>query len=453
MQQRQIYTSSRRRVGRLALIALVGASVLGCATATASPSERPTNSAVSPGVALSPTATSTTSTASSKVPSTATSTKGAWSGLSWSTPSTFPDAAFIDDIVAWNGKLIAAGEIQNGTNQDAAVWDSSDGGTTWARLDHDPTTFADSRIQGILTTTSGLAAWGSVGEPVCTGQGEGMACGPFPIMLWTSPDGATWKRIADVSMFMGATIAGVTISAQGLLAVGDTGWDKPAIWVSGTGAAWERQALSSATFKDANFTGVRAAPLGYLLAGGVGNSAPTSGGVFLPDTGVAAVWWSPDGRTWTKGIVNRTDGIGSSLGYIYVGAGGMVAIGSASGAKTATAWTSTDGKTWQPIANAQTYAGVPTPAPGVPSIPSITIIDDGTHLLAVDDQTVMTVWISSDGLAWRQIAVSGNADSIPRSEARGQLIAGIFQVPGGLIMVGQQGSSPQIEIWRAIASS
>jgi hypothetical protein len=71
----------------------------------------------------------------------------------------------------------------------------------------------------------------------------------------------------------------------------------------------------------------------------------------------------------------------------------------------------------------------------------------------VDDQTVVTVWISSDGLAWRQIAVSGNADSIPRSEARGQLIAGIFQVPGGLIMVGQQGSSPQIEIWRAIASS
>ena len=445
MRQRQVCTRIRRQVGRLAAVALVGASAMGCATATASPPERPTNSTASPSVAALPTAPSATSVT--------TRSNGAWTGLSWSTPSNFPDATFIDDIVAWNGKLIAAGEIQSGANQDAAVWDSSDGGTTWTRLDNNPTTFADSRIQGILTTTSGLVAWGSVGEPVCTGQGEGMACGPFPIMLWTSPDGAAWKRIVDVSVFKDATIAGVIISAQGLLAVGNAGWDKPAIWVSGTGDAWERQALPSATFKGANLTGVRATTSGYLLAGGIGNSAPTSGGVILPDAGVAAVWWSPDGRTWTKGIVNRADGIGSSLGDIYVGAGGMVAIGSASGAKTATAWSSSDGKVWQPIANAQTYGGVPTPAPGVPSIPSFTIIDDGTHLLAVDDQTVVAVWISSDGRAWQQIAVSGSADSIPRSGAHGQLISGIFQVPGGLIMVGQQGSSSQIEIWRATASS
>ncbi len=455
MQQPQICPSSRRRVGRLALVALVGAGVLGCATTTASPSERPTNSAASPAFALSPTATSTTSTASSRVPVTATPSNGAWSSLSWLTPSIFPDAAFIDDIVAWNGKLIAAGEIQNGTTQDAAVWDSSDGGTTWARLSNDRLTFADSRIYNLVTTPSGLVAWGTVGEPACTGQGEGMTCGPFPIMLWTSPDGATWKRIADVSMFKGATIGSVTFGAQGLVAVGDTGWLQPAIWVSATGAAWQRQTLPSAPFRDAHFSDVRATTSGYLVAGGIGGQPPTSGGVMLDSTAIAAAWWSPDGRTWTKGTVSRANGVGTSLGSIYIGASGMVAVGSATGSKTATAWTSTDGQTWRPIANAQTYAGVPTPAPGAPSIPSFTISDDGTHLVAVGmgDQMAITLWAATDGVTWRQLPSSGSTDSVPHWPAdSGQTFNRAFVVPAGLIVIGQQVSGSQIQLWHATAS-
>jgi hypothetical protein len=269
-------------------------------------------------------------------------------------------------------------------------------------------------------------------------------------MLWTSADGAAWTRITDLTTFKGAKIADITLSPQGLIAVGDTGWTEPAIWVSSTGAVWQRLSLPSARFKDAHFWSIRVTASGYLLAGGVGNTEPVSGGVAAPDTGAAAVWWSLDGRTWTKGTVNRTDGVGSSLGYIYVGPAGLIAVGPASSSRTATAWASVDGRTWQPIANRQIYGGVPTPAPGVPSIPSFTIVDDGSHLFALDDQTALNVWTSSDGLTWRQMPFSGAVDSIPSA---GWLIEGLDSVADGLILVGQDGSSSPIELWHATLAS
>lgn len=453
MHERQVLTERRRRIGGLAVILLVGASAFACTTATASLSERPMSPSASPSVVPLPSVTPTTLTGRPTASSATSHSNGTWTGLSWSAPSAFPDASSIDDIVAWNGKLVAAGEIQNGANQDAAIWNSSDGGTTWTRLDNDATTFADSQIANLVATPSGLVAWGWVGQPVCTGQGEGTTCGPTPIMLWATPDGASWKRVADVSTFKGATIAGVTVGPQGLVAVGDTGWEEPAIWVSATGAVWQRLTLPSATFKDAHFSDVRSTASGYVLAGGTGNSAPTSGGALLPDTGSAAVWWSPDGRTWAKGTVDRTDGVGTSLGSIHLGASGMVAVGSATGGKSATAWISTDGRTWQPIANAELYAGVPTPAPGASSIPSFTMSDDGTHLLAVGvgDQLAISMWVSTDGATWQQLPFSGSTDLIPHWPGdQGPTISKAYLVPGGLIVIGQQGASSQIPLWRVV---
>ncbi len=367
--------------------------------------------------------------------------------LRWSAPVTLQDASFIDTVVGWNGKLIAAGRVPSATNEDAAIWESSDGGATWTRLDTGTSTFADSGVSGIVRTPSGgLLAWGRAGEPVCTGQGAGTTCGPFPVMLWTSADGTAWTRITDMAAFKGATIADITLSPHGLVAVGDTGWTEPAIWVSSTGESWERLSLSSAMFNEAHFSSIRVTASGFLLAGGVGNIEPVSGGIEAPDTGTAAVWWSLDGRTWTKGIVNRADGVGSSLGSIYVGSDGLVAVGAASGGKTATAWVSVDGRIWKPIANRQLYADVATPAPGAPSIPSFTMVDDGTHLFALNNESALGVWMSSDGVSWQQMSFTGEIESIPSS---GQWIEGLFSVPDGLIVVVQGGASSPLELWHA----
>ena len=423
-----------------------------------SPSPTATASESNPAPTGSPEPTATASGSNpaiipSPVPSATSPANGAWTGLRWSAPSVLPDAVNVGPIVAWNGGFMAAGQIQGAAGQEAAFWRSSDG-TTWTRVGINEAAFAgETQVRELVATPSGLVASGTVGQPACTGLGEGSTCGLFPVMVWTSPDGVTWTRIADLSTFKGATIDGVTFGAQGLVAVGDTGWDAPAIWVSTTGAAWQRASLPTATFKDAHVSGVSATSSGYLLAGGIGNSAPTSGGVLLPDLGVAAAWTSPDGRTWTKDTVNRVDGVGSSLGSIYIGARGMVAVGEATGGKTSAAWVSTDGRTWQPVNIDNLFGGSAAPS-GAPTLPALDIADDGTHLVALDTNQQLTVriWISSDGVTWQQLPASGATDQIPSSSGGGSYYTACL-APGGLmIVVGEPaGGSGQTLLWRVTA--
>jgi hypothetical protein len=251
-------------------------------------------------------------------------------------------------------------------------------------------------------------------------------------------------------MFGGGTIANVTFGADGFVAVGDSGWDSPAIWCSDFGTTWQRLTLPSSTFSAAHFSSVSATTYGdattsgYALGGSIGGTAPVSGGVAAPNTGVAAAWWSPDGRTRTKATVNRNPGVGTSLGGIDVGASGWVAVGSAEGGKAAAAWTSTDGRIWQPIALGN--FGAPAPAAGVPTLPGLIVRSDGRHLVAIDeDQSSILMWISSDGVSWRRLAFAGSIDTIPSAYSTA------YVVPDGMIVLGQQGSSPAIPVWRLTA--
>jgi hypothetical protein len=438
---------SARAISAVALIGAVAVIVVSLHNSTVNPgpSGSPSNSSVSQTPSGSATATPTgsplaTPTGASKTSAPA---NGPWADLRWSAPSSLPGAFDITGIVAWNGDLIALGDVQgSGSKLEPAMWRSS-GGTDWTGVSLDAATFADARISSLLATPSGLLAVGWVGEPVCTGQGAGTTCGPTPVMLWTSPDGVKWTRVPDISMFEGATISAVDVGPRGLVAVGDTGWSSPAIWTSNTGTVWQRQTLPAATFKDAHFSAVRVTPSGFVIGGSTGDSAPTPGGVQPPSTGVAAAWWSPDGQTWTKATVNRSGGLGTSLGAIEVGSRGLVAVGSASGGKGGVAWTSTDGHTWDPIGVA--YYGA-TPAPtGVPELPSFTIHDDGTHLIAFGDYVGgrgLPIWVSSDGSAWQQLSFSGATDTLPAN------FGNVWLVPGGLTATGGLGSA---QVWGATA--
>jgi hypothetical protein len=452
------WMASLEAVAAVVLIAAIVGIALGLRGSGTGPASSARASAtplvVAPSGSFEPslmTAVPSGSAPSTPAPSVVLPVTGEWRGLSWSETAVIPDSQYgINDIVAWNGGFVAVGFVpvpygSAGTaDEQVAFWSSPDG-TTWTRTGIDGTPFTAGAVSGLVATSSGIVAWGTLGQATCTGQGEGMTCDPTPVMLWTSPNGAKWTQVADVSMFGGATVTNVTVGAQGLVAAGDTGWDSPAIWVSVTGATWQRLTLPTSTFAAAHFSSVRATAAGYVLAGATGGTAPVSGGVAAPSTGVAAAWWSPDGRTWTKGTVNRTSGIGTSLGSIDVGASGMVAVGSAEGGKAAAAWTSTDGRTWQPIALG--YFGAPTPAAGVPTLPGLVVRSDGTHLVAIDeDQSSILMWISSDGVNWRRLAFSGSTDTIPSTYGNA------FVVAGGLIVLGQQGSSPAVPVWRLTAT-
>jgi hypothetical protein len=417
----------------IAAVVVVGAIIVAALSLRGSPG----------GVgASSPTATSPTQVGPSPTGQTQTPTPtsgpssaaGDWQGLSWSAPASFPDAGAPTDIVAWRGQLIAAGRVPNGTSYAAALWRSADG-TTWQRV-NTPAFAGSSQIRGLLATPAGLLAWGFDGEPTCSGEGAGMTCGAFPLMIWTSSDGSTWTPIADVSMFAGAAISDVAYGAYGFVAAGEDSSAQPTTWASDTGAVWTA-APDQAAFNNAQFSSLRATASGYVLGGSVGGSAAA--------TGVAAAWWSTDGRTWTRATVERANGVGTSLDSISVGADGMVGVGSASGGKAGTAWTSTDGRTWRPIAVA--YAGAVIP-PGTPALPSWSVVGDGQRLIAVagDNASGLVMWASTDGSSWQRLTFSGATSTIPSA------VDGSFLVPSGLIAVGGPAGSQTRSVWQITAT-
>ena len=376
---------------------------------------------------------------------------GPWSGLRWSAPLGIPDASFVTSMVSFDGALYAAGEAVSGTVAEAAVWRSADG-RTWTRLGRAGSQFAGAQMVVLVVTRDGLVAWGADGQGACQGQGAAATCSPAPLMLWISPDGVTWTPIADASPFAGATISAIADGPAGLVAVGDTGWNAPAIWVSGTGATWTRLELGAA-FAQAHLSTVRAAGPGYVVGGGTGSQqVSVTGG---PDGTVpttAAAWWSADGRTWTKASVEGPGSGGSNLAMIYAGSEGLVAVGATSDGRDSAAWTSPDGRTWVPIA-----ASVSGAAPGAASLPSYTLADDGTHILAVADtsQPLLSYWVSTNGTDWRELALSGATATDPANavpQQTGRWLRQVFLVPDGLVATGWgTGDTTGTPVWHATA--
>jgi photosystem II stability/assembly factor-like uncharacterized protein len=103
---------------------------------------------------------------------------GAWTstdgGRTWSAavvedgPATQPRSGGISDLAVDKPGLIAVGSIQPPSGQgwpgSAAVWRSSDGGSTWTRLPDDPT-FGRAAMSRIVATSTGFIVFGSVDDP------------------------------------------------------------------------------------------------------------------------------------------------------------------------------------------------------------------------------------------------------------------------------------------------
>jgi hypothetical protein len=446
-------------VAAVLVLAVVTLVLVGLRNSTIGPaaSATPSAPATAPAVVApaSPTAPSATAT-----PSVVARVPGPWSGLRWSAPTAFPSPMGVDGLVAFGGQLYAIGQIQAGSAVETVVWRSSDG-TTWTKLVQGGATFAGAGVLDLLATPSELVAWGQDGEPVCTGQGAGQTCGPVPQMIWTSTDGFTWTKASDVSSLAGATIQNIASGPAGLVAAGSDRSGAPAVWTSATGATWSRANLPSSLFPGAAISDVRATTTGYVLAGAVNVTSPpaTGGGVVVGVQGTAAAWWSSDGRSWVRANVQRQNGLGTSLGQIFVGAQGLVAVGTASAeSKTGTAWSSTDGRSWTPMAAG--YAGAPSPAAGEPVLPSFSIQDDGTHLTATDmSSETMRWWSSTDGVSWTPLALSGATATTPVWSGdpanANRWFDRAFVVPGGVIVVGSGNGSPDApgRVWVAEAES
>jgi len=160
-------------------------------------------------------------------------------------------------------------------------------------------------------------------------------------VVWTSPDGQSWRRVDGQPGFVHAAISSVAASGARLLAVGygtDPGGEHaPRIWRSTDGAEW---AVVSPEGLPTGATLGSLTPLrdGFLL--GVGRSAPsgeTSG----------SLWRSTDGLAWQEVVVG--DYLAVPHWFVHAVGDGYVALGQRSADAAGRApvlMRSVDGATW-----------------------------------------------------------------------------------------------------------
>jgi hypothetical protein len=411
--------------GLSVLLAACGSGVtISAAAPSASPGAIPTASATPAIATPGPTPASSASF-------------GTWSGLRWETPALTAPYETVADVVAFAGGYVAVGQLQTEHGNEAAVWTSPDW-RSWTRTFLDVPAAGDSTLWYVLPAGSGLVAIGSSGVQHCVPPpGEGQVCDPLPIGVWTSADGRTWRQTPMPTTFAAATIASVAAGPSRLVLVGDTGWDKPAIWTSTDGVAWHRETLASAMFTKAHLRGITAARGGWVLTGFVGGSKPICC-VSGPSASTPAAWFSPDGMRWQAARVDGTkQAIGDGIGRLFVGRDGLVAWGV--GDKSSSGWTSPDGRRWSPR----------PPSDGTPVIPWAS---DGQRIIGESfaGHNDLALWVSTDGTAWEPLTATGAVDQMPGWSGPGVSADAAFVFPTGVGFIGQNGTDRD-PLWFAVA--
>lgn len=325
------------------------------------------------------------------------------------------DGAEMAAVTAGGPGFVAVGVTGNGVGEawgvrNAAVWTSPDG-VTWSRVPHDDAVFGGDGDQEMVSVTAGGPGLVAVGyrfdEPGRSGVYPG---------VWISPDGATWSAVSlDQNAFGDGTAAmtSVTAGGPGLVAVGQDNWSA-AVWTSPDGITWTRVPHDPVVF-GTGLVGddlwVPQTAMRDVIVGGPGLIAVGEGGVWggsengieHESSGVAIVWTSPDGTTWTR--VPHDENVFGGEGFqkmssVAAGGPGFVAVGEYELNNTGRAivWNSPDGYTWTRVPYDETVFG---PDPAVDpdqSMSDIAALDYG--LIAVGTAT----WTSPDGNTWTRIS-------------------------------------------------
>jgi len=342
-----------RRIGTIVLALAVAAAAIGGvveAIRRAEPSPRPAN-----------------------LPS----TPEAWSRLR---PDPLPDG--VDSLLAAGPGLVAYG----GEYGEAVVWTSSDG-LAWSRV---PDDLGPGQIIDVAIGGPGLVAvgWGNEGQSP-------------PGVVWSSADGFSWTRLPDDPVFEDALPLAVSSGGPGLVAVGY------GAWFSSDGVTWERASLPR--------------PPAYLtdVTEGEGLLVAVGGGLRDPDrraprpaTGVATIWTSIDGMSWTSvPIDGDVFPPGSRVNHVTGGPEGFVAIGSL-GYQRPAVWVSADGEQWRLVSRGQKALAWPLTlnsvtagdggyvAAGTGLGASRFLCPSGNENCAYDEAVVLT---SVDGKTWVRV--------------------------------------------------
>ena len=213
-----------------------------------------------------------------------------------------------------------------------AVWRSTAGGP-WERLPQ-LEQMQHGVIDGVLSTGSGLVAFGWTGEDAA------------PI-VWKSVDGAAWTRMSDLAGWDQVTAMGVAPAGE-LLAFG-TRYSQELD---------DLELLAATSGDGVNFTPAAVPQLAGTTIHGLtaGNGGLVAvGDTDNPDLGVTAVTLrSVDGATWTQTSAMDDSFAGGSAGFVHATTTGYLALGAVPstddfGIASGTSWFSADGLGWRSL--------------------------------------------------------------------------------------------------------
>ncbi len=425
----------RPRLGSIRLVAVGLAAlflVTGCSVAGASPSQTTGSSVfVSPTTlgSASPSATSPSPEPSVPTPGpsaasfTTAGVTSNWTGLSWTQlPSDHPllKADFGVQLLAWQHGYVLYGTTGGG--EKGIVWTSPDG-QTWTQV----TAIAAPKVL-VAASPAGLVA--VAGDPYAAVPSE---------TVWTSSDGVAWRNagppsgVAFVDSIAG-TAAGLVATAHTLNGSGKFATQTFSVAFSTDGIRWTPVEVQPGITWDYVGPQIQSGNNRFFVMGGYTDSL-TSNSEFRLDAldvtaglggrglvgsgaqGTGGVWWSDDGRTWTRSTPRV---INFPVGLLF-GKSGMLlytserAIPGGYGLDLST----DGGKTWQTDASFEPVGAIVCGQGECSTGPDGAFASNGTVLVAIKGNG--KTWISYDARNWIPIAGNGPADNsgsflvLPRS--------------------------------------
>ena len=316
------------------------------------------------------------------------------------------------DMAAVGGQLVAVG-FDPGIidfRQNGAVFVSEDG-VTWERFAE-----SDQALTKGTVLIYGISAGGPGMVAVGTGCEDDTEACPVHPTVWTSTDVTSWARSAtDPAVFTeSGAMLDVVATEDGLVAAGNLGeWltddtyvSRPAAWFSADGLDWSLPWIgdpidSSDSLFLPGFISLAAGPGGEVV--GVGMAENTAGDI------VAAIWLSPDGRSWERIDADSPVFAGQNGGDVTMNdvawtVDGYIAVGSEDGTAVRV-WLSPDGRDWALADTADSFDGVGT----LSSVAGLGsgYLAAGPHGWTDQTDAAMMLWTSTDGQNWDLVLTAG----------------------------------------------
>lgn len=273
------------------------------------------------------------------------------------------------------------------------------GGYRWIQVD--PGQFGGVGLAAV--TSARGSGYVAIGDPFTSEAPDGTPRHPN---AWTSTDGRAWLRLPDSQAFVSSRtfweeiVTDIVPAGEGFIAVGmeqqdDGSAADAAAWYSPDGRTWTRAKVPDGIGR--TMDQVVATDHGFVAIGETEYSFHAGFG------GGAAIWTSPDGRTWTRAHDKRTPPRGTALRNVVEGATGFLATARFEYSEgytkplppvTAGIWRSTDAIHWEPI-------------PGSPlGVAQVVRASDGFVAVGSSDAgnaTHQMSWRSSDGRSWAPV--------------------------------------------------